>query len=657
MRTPDFRSTAAELPPTPAVASPPDAASRAPNSKIGLGAFAAAMSDALEDHPDPSEDRDRPAACPTAAAGPSAAHLGSKVKRPPSQPAAATAVQVQASAKISMATAKPPISAGSDAGPADDSASPEPSDSAPHPAQDPSTPLPDGSVASAAANIIPFPLLTPVIIPFPAMAPVPASSSSGDGSDRTSETAPGMGEAATDAGTVLREGGATTWSRPALIALPTLPGRRHQENVRATTPVASSQSSQGSPSSAEVSGGDPLTEVEIDVNWPGWNPGTGAQAQAQAERGSTAAGLSQTDDASHASAANPAEPAGSTAGNIVAVEFRAANSMAAADLPQASGLAGAAGSGPADVADKVVALEGQLHLPGAEVEREETAGLKTVRKMERGDAGTLRAVKSRIGAASGAAGLSLQGGGEAGGTAAAQNQDRMGSLMNSDQRNAAGAGHGNAEEEASGTPVKVSQNEVRVEDLKNAGAVEWQTEQPVGTSDRPSSSLNATDAGVSPAATVDRLAKLVLQETCVARRHASDSMSVILRPDEGTELFVHFTQRNGIVQATIRCERGDFHQLNALWLELQSSLAEQKISLGPLQEASSGYSGSNGSSNKDLNWSGQEAGTNQRQSSQRQSLDEWPTPASSDAPSARLRGRRGSGARLTTSRPGWETWA
>ena len=42
----------------------------------------------------------------------------------------------------------------------------------------------------------------------------------------------------------------------------------------------------------------------------------------------------------------------------------------------------------------------------------------------------------------------------------------------------------------------------------------------------------------------------------------------------------------------------------------------------------------------------------------KQSMDEWPAPASSSTDPAHVRGRGGSRhRRLTTSRPGWETWA
>jgi hypothetical protein len=138
---------------------------------------------------------------------------------------------------------------------------------------------------------------------------------------------------------------------------------------------------------------------------------------------------------------------------------------------------------------------------------------------------------------------------------------------------------------------------------------------------------------------------------------------MVLRPDAETELFVHLSQRNGQVEVTVRCERGDVQLLGALWGQLQESLAQQRVRLAPLQEGSSNHSNFNQSAGSDLNGSGHGS---PRQSPEKQSMDEWPAPASSGNVSAagsatgRALQRGGGGSRhrrLTTSRPGWETWA
>jgi hypothetical protein len=161
---------------------------------------------------------------------------------------------------------------------------------------------------------------------------------------------------------------------------------------------------------------------------------------------------------------------------------------------------------------------------------------------------------------------------------------------------------------------------------------------------------------VDTTGTVERISKLVLGEAALIKQHSSESMAVVLRPDAETELFVHLTQRNGQIEATVRCERGDLQHLGALWGQLQESLAQQKIRLAPLQESPSNPSNFNRPAGSDTNGSGH--GSPRQSPSDKQFMDEWPTPASSSTDPAHVRGRGGSRhRRLTTSRPGWETWA
>jgi hypothetical protein len=187
---------------------------------------------------------------------------------------------------------------------------------------------------------------------------------------------------------------------------------------------------------------------------------------------------------------------------------------------------------------------------------------------------------------------------------------------------------------------------------RNLNAMDGPAGRPVANSDRPATeSINGRADG---AATVERISRLVLSEVALVRQHSSDSMAVVLRPDADTELFVHLAQRNGQVEATVRCERGDAQLLGALWGQLQESLAQQKVRLAPLQESPSNQSHFNQSSGSDASGHGQ--GSPRQSPPEKQSMDEWPVPAPTD--SAHVRGRSGSQhRRLTTSRPGWETWA
>jgi hypothetical protein len=163
-----------------------------------------------------------------------------------------------------------------------------------------------------------------------------------------------------------------------------------------------------------------------------------------------------------------------------------------------------------------------------------------------------------------------------------------------------------------------------------------------------------TSAPAESAGRVEQINKLVGRETLLFRQHTSDSMAVVLRPDAHTELFLHLSRRDGQIEASVRCERGDFHQLNAHWQQLQETLAHQKVRLNPLLESSSdsfAYPHSNNSSS-----SGRDE-TSRQSRADHDYMDEWPAPASPDQEPAHVRSRRESGHRLSTSRPGWETWA
>lgn len=193
---------------------------------------------------------------------------------------------------------------------------------------------------------------------------------------------------------------------------------------------------------------------------------------------------------------------------------------------------------------------------------------------------------------------------------------------------------------------------------RNLSATEWQTGRPVSSSDRPASDTHGART-VDTTGTVERISKLVLGEAALIKQHSSDSMAVVLRPDAETELFVHLTQRNGVIEATIRCERGDWQHLGALWGQLQESLAQQKVRLAPLQEPPSNHSNFNAPAGSDTSGHGSPRHSQRDElPREKQFMDEWPAPASSSTDSAHVRGRGGSRhRRLTTSRPGWETWA
>ena len=544
--------------------------------------------------------------------------------------------------------------------------------------------LPDAA-AAAPTNIVPFPISpsVPVIVPFPG-ADVPRRGPSGGG--------------ARSSGSELVQplAGGFAWGT-----------EETEHGLPTPAPLLSGDPlGQRSANLEEDQSSDGLADVEIDVAWPGWNPQIRAGSAPTSGVEVAPSNIEEVDF----QAGSPTSPAAEilpvlfreaaavtsgkeaavtsgkeavvTSGKEAALTFgteaparsREGSSSAAA-LPtplvsSAAAVAADAGDAAAGTIQsgsevglragmgsgvEVATAPGQTDLPGVALGLEDSAGSEPVRTpagpAAAGGAGAGNRPIDTGPGRSGSSTVLL----EPGGMASAKDGSSMNSTRDSDQGHAVGR---DAESltEANGIPVKIARDEVHVTDLssRNLGAMEWQVGRPVGETDRPVP-LSAS-GGADSAVTVDRLSDLLLRETAVVRQHSSESMSVVLRPDDNTELFVHFAQRNGAVQATVRCQQGDFQHLNGLWSQLQESLARQKVSLGPLQESSSADPTFSRASGPAAGWSGPGGGTDRRQSPERHSLDESPTPASPDSVLA-PRGRRGSGQRLTTSRPGWETWA
>jgi len=378
------------------------------------------------------------------------------------------------------------------------------------------------------------------------------------------------------------------------------------------------------PVPAEARVTDP--EVEIDVAWPPWR-----SAFAQ---GSSAPNL------------DPIQSQAPAAGEvIVPVDF--------------------GGSPP----DAPWALS---HLPGPEVKRENSApsdgmgsGKGRARLVsEPGLAALFRAV-------SGLAEEAGTGRAEVGGISAALSRTDMDSLLDADQANGADQGsalgdrHQKALDDLDGISVKVSEPEVHDPDFpaRSLSATDWQTGRPVGLTDRPTpSSAPATSSAESleRAEAVARLSQLVLRESALTRQHGADSMSVVLRPDADTELLVHFSQKNGHLQAAVRCERGDFHHLSALWPQLQESLAQQKVSLAPLEASSrpDDFRHAPGSNSTGTD-SGNDPTGQQGPRADASDVDEGDGGDGSLPKTRRGWGQdRGQTVSMPhPSRPGWETWA
>ena len=79
------------------------------------------------------------------------------------------------------------------------------------------------------------------------------------------------------------------------------------------------------------------------------------------------------------------------------------------------------------------------------------------------------------------------------------------------------------------------------------------------------------------------LVETIRTEVAHLRQRGDATMTLALRPDNGTELKLEMrVARDGTIHASVRCERGDFQTLNAQWPQLQQSLAAQGIRVNDL---------------------------------------------------------------------------
>jgi hypothetical protein len=91
-----------------------------------------------------------------------------------------------------------------------------------------------------------------------------------------------------------------------------------------------------------------------------------------------------------------------------------------------------------------------------------------------------------------------------------------------------------------------------------------------------------TEAASAPAGSpLDRIEAMISREVVTIREKGADSLGVSLKLDAGTQLFLQLTTHNGQLQATLRCERGDFSALDTQWTQLQQALARQNVQLLP----------------------------------------------------------------------------
>jgi flagellar hook-length control protein FliK len=163
--------------------------------------------------------------------------------------------------------------------------------------------------------------------------------------------------------------------------------------------------------------------------------------------------------------------------------------------------------------------------------------------------------------------------------------------------------------------------------MVNLGAKPGET----GPSEPISSPASATPA--------TRLEQMISHEAVAIRQTGAQSLGVSLRLDDNTHLFLQLTTHNGTIQASLRCEKGDFSALDSQWSQLQTSLARQNIELLPSAATQSNFQQ-----------------TSQQQQQQRQfQQQEDAQPANLGVPPTPPRQQKNPNARH--SRPDREFWA
>jgi hypothetical protein len=144
-------------------------------------------------------------------------------------------------------------------------------------------------------------------------------------------------------------------------------------------------------------------------------------------------------------------------------------------------------------------------------------------------------------------------------------------------------------------------------------------------------------ARVSSAAPLLQLEQMISREAVSVRQAGAQTLGVTLKLDANTQLFLQLTTHNGLVQASVRCERGNFAPEEAQWAQLQQSLARQNVELLPMTGGSS------------LNFQP----PSQERSRQQAAREDWPAAGAAVPPPQPRQQQK----EQNRSRNNWESWA
>ena len=95
----------------------------------------------------------------------------------------------------------------------------------------------------------------------------------------------------------------------------------------------------------------------------------------------------------------------------------------------------------------------------------------------------------------------------------------------------------------------------------------------------------AGELSPSAEARLNKIEELITKEAVRFRWTGQESVSVVIRPDAGTEVVVHLRQREGQVEAMLGMARGEAARFQGQWQQLHDALAEQNVRLVPGRES------------------------------------------------------------------------
>jgi hypothetical protein len=100
----------------------------------------------------------------------------------------------------------------------------------------------------------------------------------------------------------------------------------------------------------------------------------------------------------------------------------------------------------------------------------------------------------------------------------------------------------------------------------------------------PTLTTNVAGGGAPSPGPIEQVERLITREVVLVRQSGAEALSVSLKVDARTSLFLQLTNHPGGIEASVRCEQGDARALDAHWGQLQESLARQNVHLLPLED-------------------------------------------------------------------------